>query len=193
MIRINLLPVRAAQKKEQLQSQIVILVLAVVATLAVCVFAYMAMSSRVEAARQDLQDKQSELNRLKSVIGEVRGFEAKKKELTAKLEVLDKLKANRIGPVRVLDELSRAIPERAWVESFSLDATGSIEIKGVGLKQEVVADFMRNLEASPYYQNIELVVIDQKESKGRTLEAFSIRCVLESPNSAVGAKGAVPK
>jgi len=182
MIRINLLPVRAAQKKEQLHAQIVVLVISVVAALAVCVAMDMMVRDKVEMARQDLQSKQSELNRLKSVIGEVKGFEAKKKELTAKLDILDKLKANRIGPVRVLDELSRATPEKVWIESFSQNDVGAVEIRGVGLKQEDVADFMRNLEASRFYKNVELIVIDEKVTKDRTLENFSIKCALEPLN-----------
>ena len=51
MIRINLLPVKAAQKKERLKSQLVVVALSVLVTLGLCGLAYMQMLTWVEDAR----------------------------------------------------------------------------------------------------------------------------------------------
>ena len=183
MIRINLLPVRAAQKKEQLRSQIVILVLAVVLTFIVCIGLYTSISFKVDERQQDIKNKQNEIAQLKKVIGEVDRFKDLKKELQGKLDVLDQLKANRTGPVRLLDELSNAIPSKVWINSFK-EAGGSISMSGVGLNEEAVAEFLQRLEASDYYKDIELQVIEKKTESGRQVESFQIVCRSESPSKA---------
>ncbi|WP_303722655.1 PilN domain-containing protein [Malonomonas rubra] len=178
MIRINLLPVRAAQKKEMLQAQLVVAGLVLCLAVGVCIAASVMVASKVEEMELEVAAKKAKQQQLNKQIGEVRGIEAKKKELMSKLQILDQLRSNRTGPVRILDELSHATPEKLWVENFAL-AGAAVDIKGVGLNQETVADFMRNLENSPLYQNVELVVIDEKVVKGRALEHFSIKCSLE--------------
>jgi len=181
MIRINLLPVRAAQKKEQLKSQIVILVLAIVLTFAVCIVLYTSISFKVDERKQDIKNKQNEIAQLKKVIGEVDRFKDLKAQLQGKLDVLDKLKANRTGPVHLLDELSAAIPSKVWINSFK-ESGGMITISGVGLNEEAVAEFLQRLEASDYYQDIELQVIEKKTEGGRQVESFGIVCRVESPS-----------
>ena len=51
MIRINLLPVKAAQKKEMLQGQMIVVALAMIVTLGICAAAYMYVAGEVEEAR----------------------------------------------------------------------------------------------------------------------------------------------
>jgi len=180
MIRINLLPVRAAQKKEQFRSQVVILILTVVGVVVVCSSLYITLSVKVDERAQDVRNKQNEIAQLKKVIGEVDRFKELKAQLQGKLDVLAQLKANRTGPVKLLDELSMAIPEKVWIKSFK-ESGGSVAISGVGLNEETVADFLQRLEASPYYQGIELQVIEKKKENGREVESFSVVCRVESP------------
>ena len=180
MIRINLLPVRAAQKKERLRSQIVILVLTVVFVVIVCVVADLSISSKIESVQADIQRKNAEIAQLKKVIGEVDRYKNLKATLQSKLDVLDQLKANRSGPVRLLDELSIAIPDKVWIDSFKEDGAGNISITGTGMNEETVADFLQRLESSPYYQGIELVVIQKKIIAGRETESFAINCKVET-------------
>ena len=94
------------------------------------------------------------------------------------MDILATLKSNRSGPVRLLDELSKLIPEKVWVSSFS-ESAGAISISGAGLTEESVANFMRKLEESPYYMDVELDVLEQKQVDGRDTQSFKIRCAVE--------------
>lgn len=179
MIRINLLPVRAAQKKERLRSQVTILILSVIGTVSVCVLVWVSLSAKVDEVQNQIAAKNSEIARLKKTIGEVDQFKKLQKELREKLDILAELKANRSGPVRLLDELSRTIPEKVWISSFN-ELGGAIVITGFGLTEESVADFMRRLEESSFYKDIELDVLEQKVSDGRDTQSFKIRCSVES-------------
>jgi type IV pilus assembly protein PilN len=180
MIRINLLPVRAAQKKEKLRGQVIVLIGFLVITVLICAGAYGSMQVRISGVNDEIRQNQAEIDRLKKTIGEVAHFKKLQEELRGKLDVLDQLKAGKIGPVHLLDELSMAVPDRLWIDSFK-ESGGKISINGVGLTEEVVADFMRRLDSSPYFQKVELQVIEQAGQGGRKLQKFSLNCNVESP------------
>jgi type IV pilus assembly protein PilN len=119
MIRINLLPVRAAQKKEKLRSQIFILVLSLVLVGLACGAIYIQQVQTNENLQAEIADINRRNAELQKRIGEVRDYEKRKADLEQKLEVLAKLKSDKTGPVRLLDDLSNALPEELWLTSFT--------------------------------------------------------------------------
>lgn len=173
MIRINLLPVRAAQKKERLRFQVSVVMLSVVAMVVACGAVYFTMSMKISEQQDELTRIDEEILQLRKKIGEVRNYENLKKDLTAKLEVLDQLKAGQSGPVRLLDELSIVLPQRLWLTSFK-ETGGSVAINGVGINENVVARFMQKLEGSPFYRGVELQVTEQVDQDGMKLQRFSV-------------------
>ncbi|MDF1579432.1 MAG: PilN domain-containing protein [Desulfuromonadales bacterium] len=180
MIRINLLPVKEAQKKEMLIGQVVILAVAVSIVVLGCLGGYLWLQGQVKEQQRQVDEKQTEINQLKKVLGKVREFEKKQKELRSKLDVLGRLKENRSGPVHLLDELSAALAEGVWVELFN-EKGGAIAISAIGLSQEAAAVFLRNLEASPYFKNVSLLVINQKSQGDVVLHQFKVICAVETP------------
>jgi type IV pilus assembly protein PilN len=180
MIRINLLPVKAAQKKEKLRGQLVILLACVVIAAAGCTAVYLSLQNKVAEAKEENLRREEEINQLKKKIGEVGRFKKMKEELQGKLDILDKLKEGQSGPVHLLDELSGRMPDKLWVNSFKSTA-GTISISGLGLNEETVAQFLRDLEASPYYRNVELQVIEQVTQGGLKLHKFDISARVETP------------
>ena len=98
-------------------------------------------------------NKKSEIARLAKVIKEVKDFEKRQKALRAKLDVLEKLKASRGGPLFLLDELYKALPDKVWLTKFN-EGKGRAKISGVGAPEEKVALFMMNLESSKHYENL---------------------------------------
>jgi len=173
MIRINLLPVRAAQKKEALRAQVSVVILSIVAMLVACGAIYFTQSMKIAEQKDELARIDQEIQQLRKQIGEVRNYEKLKKELTAKLDVLDQLKAGQSGPVRLLDELSIVLPQRLWLTSFK-ESSGSVTINGVGINENAVARFMQNLESSPFYRGVELQVTEQVSQDGMKLQKFSV-------------------
>lgn len=186
MIRINLLPVRAAQKKEKLRAQISILVLSVVVALVVCSGLYAAMAVKISNQKEEIARINDEIRQLQKVIGEVGRYKKLGEELQAKLDVMDRLKEGQTGPVHLLDQLSLVLPERLWVTSFK-ESGGAISINGIGLNETAVATFMQNLEASPYYGGVELQVIEQLTQDGLKLQRFSLSARATAPPKTVTA------
>jgi type IV pilus assembly protein PilN len=180
MIRINLLPVRAAQKKARLQGQLVVLVLSLVLVSLICGGLYTTVAMKISAEKKEIAEIDKEINRLKKTLGEVAQFKKLQKEFQGKLDVLAKLKEKKTGPVHLLDELSRVLPDKLWLSSVK-ESGGRVSIQGVGLNEETVARFMRDLEASPYYQQVELRVTEQTKQGSLKLQKFQISCRVETP------------
>lgn len=183
MIRINLLPVREAQRKERLRSQISILVLSAIAVSLVCGGIYFTTSMKISAKQEENAQVQRQINDLKKKIGKVDTLKRLKADLEKKLKVLAQLKANRKGPVHLMDQLSLSLPEKLWLEKYSKKGN-RINIEGVGLSEPIVADFMRKLEGSPYYKGVELEVTSQKKQKGGLkVYNFKIKANPEDPEA----------
>ena len=180
MIRINLLPVRAAQKKEKLRSQLSIFILCLLLVCIGCGALYFQKMTAIAAVKDEIADIDNKNKALKKKIGEVKDYEKKKEDLEQKLNVLKGLKENKSGPVHLLDELSSALPEELWLTKFS-ERSGAISLSGIADSEETVALFMKNLNDSPYYQNIELAVTEQTKVGNSKMQKFTLNCKIETP------------
>lgn len=179
MIRINLLPVKAAQKKEMLRGQLMVVALLLIVTVSICGAAYMHTISKVDDMQKQIDQKKAEIAQLQKVIKEVKDFEKRQKDLRAKLNVLDQLKAARVGPVHLLDELYKAMPDKLWLTNFK-ESSGRAQVSGIGASEETVALFMRNLEASEFYSGVELKVIKQRTENNIKFHQFDLNCTTVS-------------
>ncbi|HEX4955859.1 MAG TPA: PilN domain-containing protein [Thermoanaerobaculia bacterium] len=110
----------------------------------------------------DIKSAESEVQKLAPIIKEVEDYKQKKAELERKIAVITDLKANQRGPVRVMDEISRALPELLWLTK--LEMKGSlIKVTGESFNINAIANFIENLERVPELREPEL--LDTKRSK----------------------------
>jgi type IV pilus assembly protein PilN len=89
-------------------------------------------------------ETQRRVDALEKQIGEVNDLKKRKKEVEDKLGVLDKLKKQRGGPVKLLDALASAIPKKVFIGAFD-EAGGSVRLSGTGDSYEDVSEFMKGL------------------------------------------------
>jgi type IV pilus assembly protein PilN len=101
----------------------------------------------VEAVRHD----QAEVDRLKTIIDEVQGYEKRKADLEAKIKLINELKTNQRGPVHLMDEVSTALPDLVWLTEMDIAGT-TIHLRGQALTPNAIANFLENLKKSPYFQ-----------------------------------------
>ncbi len=181
MIRINLIPVRQVKKREAGRQQLVIFV-------ALLIFAgagnwvwYGSVDSDLQKRRAQVVKLQNDIKQLEKVIGEVNSITKDKKALEDKLKVLETLKKRRAGPVKVMDALATLIPQHVWLNDVA-DHGGSWDLKGLGMTNDDVAEFMRELKRSPYFKNIVLKKVSTVavQSQGPVPEVvqFEISCTV---------------
>lgn len=182
MIHINLLPVRAAQKRARFQREVAVFCIALILSVVACATVYFNMKMNISEQKDLIAEYEKEINSLKKVLGEVTQFKKKQAEYQEKLDVLADLKRKKSGPIHQLDDLNRVIPEKLWLQSFE-EKGGAIHIKGMAANEKTVADFITDLEKSPYYQNVDLKVTRQQTDGGYKLQSFEIDCRAEYPKA----------
>jgi len=156
MIRINLLPFRAARKKENIRRQITIFALCIVFLLTVMAYYTIQLNSSLSKLKEEEQRIQAELKTYEETIKKIAILEKKIKEIKAKLDVIKELEKNKTGPVYLLDEIATAVPkEKLWLTSFK-ESGGSLELKGTAMDNETVALFMTNLAKADHISNVDL-------------------------------------
>jgi type IV pilus assembly protein PilN len=107
-------------------------------------------SNKNEAKEAEVAVAQHEVEQMASVIKEVEEYKTKKSELERKIGVINDLKANQRGPVRVMDYVSRALPELLWLDKMSMKSD-SITVEGRAFNTNAVANFIENLDKVPEF------------------------------------------
>lgn len=180
-VEINLLPHREAKRAADIRETIALLVLGLVVLGGGSFFLGSSARSDLELAKSSVAQLQADVERYKPQQELIAKFKTRKQHLQDKLDVIDSLEKARNGPVRVLDEISLRVPDRLWLTSISTRGT-EIRLKGKSLDTGVVADFLRGLNGSEYFKNVDLEKTEGGELvKGVRLVNFELRADMTTP------------
>jgi type IV pilus assembly protein PilN len=155
MVRINLLPVRVSKKKEAGKQQLLVFAAVLVAGLAANYAWSSSRAADLKAREAKLARTKEEIAQLERIIGEVKNIKDAQQELQKKLDVLDKLKQGRSGPVRMLDELATVTPRQLWLGKLE-EKGGAMTFTGSAASIDDVSEFMTKLKQSKYFTKVEL-------------------------------------
>jgi type IV pilus assembly protein PilN len=183
MIKINLLPFRAAKKKENVRRQISIYFLSLILLGAGMTYLYISTNTQLKEVRHIKAEKQKELNSYSDTTRKIAKLKKKISELQTKLDVILKLEEKKTGPVRLLDELAQAIPpDQLWLNSLS-ERGKSLQLSGTAKDNNTIALFMTNLKESPLIGEVNLISSKLSYLRAYNMEVndFSLTCRLQSP------------
>ena len=158
MIRVNLLPHREEKRKVR-QKQFaafagITIFLGAVAAFVVWFF----LDQQVQQQQTNVNYMKDEISKLDKQIEEIRKIREETASLLAKKQVVESLQSNRSEPVQLLDQLLRQLPEGVYLKSVKQTGT-KVGVTGYAQSNARVSTLMRNLGASPYLENPELVEI----------------------------------
>jgi len=178
MIRINLLPRDERQVKRsftlpKVGTVMPLLVLILVAALFASFSVVQAMQvSRLQA---DIARAEQEAEKLRPQIQTINELTQKRQELERRLGVITGLDKQRLTRVKLVDEVSKCVPEHLWLSQFEeVPGANKIMVEGVTFSNLIVADFMSRLEASPLYEGVDLVVAEKGTIDQRTVVKFKV-------------------
>ena len=193
MIRINLLPFRAARKKENIRRQISVFILTFSFT-AVAMFYYNGvLSSKITGLEVNIKNAQAELATYKKTIAEIKRIKNALKVLKNKTAIINRLKKDRKWPLTFMDTMNEmVIDKRMWLTSLTTKGR-DINIKGIALDNKTVADFMTRLEASKLFADVSLKSVNHKKIKKYSLKNFQITCKKSAPKKPKKKKTAKPR
>lgn len=201
MIRINLLPIRKKIKEQNIRYQITVGVLIIVLSVFVLGYLYSLLSRELNEKEAQLNDLDKVNTKLDKVVGDINKFRKEKKALKAKLDVIDSLSRNRLMIVKILDQISLAKPEKLWLtkleqsEQKGTNGDLNLKIQGKASSNEVIAQFMINLQKYPPFTDVDLVSTKQVKGKegGGKLKQFDITTKVALPKKKKESKKASKK
>jgi type IV pilus assembly protein PilN len=158
MIRVNLLPHR--EEKRQRRKQQFAVLAGLTATLALVAggLVWFLLDQQVTQQQANVAYMKDEIGKLDKQIDEIRKIREETQSLLAKKQVVEGLQSNRSEPVQLLDQLLRQLPEGVFLKAVRQTGT-KIRVEGYAQSNARVSALMRNLGASPYLENPELVEI----------------------------------
>lgn len=158
MIRVNLLPHREEKRKRRQQQFLGIAVFSVILGLVAAGAVWFFLDQQVEQQRANVAYMKAEIGKLDKQIEEIRKIREETASLLAKKQVVEGLQSNRSEPVQLLDQLLRQLPEGIYLKQVKQTGV-KVNVMGYAQSNARVSTLMRNLGASPYLENPELVEI----------------------------------
>jgi type IV pilus assembly protein PilN len=158
MIRVNLLPHREEARKRRQQQFGVLAGISFVVAALVAGAVWLFLDQQVQQQQQNVAYMKGEISKLDKQIEEIRKIREETASLLAKKQVVEGLQSNRSEPVQLLDQLLRQLPEGVYLKNVK-QVGAKVTVSGYAQSNARVSTLMRNLGASPYLQNPELVEI----------------------------------
>jgi type IV pilus assembly protein PilN len=143
------------------------------------------LNNRKEIVEQRTQEAQ----KLEAIIKEVDDYQKRKDNLQLRIDLINQLKQNQKGPVRIMDQISRDLPDLVWLDTMEV-GSGTIKLTGRGLNQNAIALFIENIKNDPYFEEPAVSRLPQI-SANPTVYGFDMSFGFTYvPKTAAGAAGA---
>jgi len=193
MIRINLLaadrekqPRKAASLGFDIGQKVTLVCSLILVATALGVGWWWWMLDR-ESARltSEIAAAERETARLKTILTQVAQFESQKQQLQQRVSLIEELRKGQAGPVHLVDQLSRAMPEMLWLTSLSQDG-GEITVDGRCTTLTALSDFVSNLERSGYFRRpVEILdsQVEQVTGSSAELIKFQLKATFALPGT----------
>ncbi len=194
MIRINLLPFRAARKKENVRRQVSIGFLFLFLVILVMIYFNLSLKNKIEALDAKVESTKKQIALVEKQAKEVDRIKKEFDKLNKKIKVIKNLETTRKASVHLLDNMTKMVVEktsiseldksegkdikpekRLWFTNFSAKGN-NINIKGIALDNKTVADFMTRLEISGIYKDVNLRTLKLQKVNKLKLKGFEITC-----------------
>jgi len=190
MIRINLLKPGHKDLKEsptaapmvefkEKRSQSLFGVIPLLTILAVAALFFF-QKSEMNKEQDMLTKAQEEKRTLQYVVVKLEELQQQRELLQRKIDLIVRLQAEQPSAVIILDELSRQLPEWVWLTEASFDGA-QISLKGRTINNNLLADYIRNLEESPHFEDVELIQTIQRTVRNDRFNEFSLSALFLPP------------
>lgn len=187
MTRINLLDWRAERREERRREFLAMLGLASLIAGVIVLATWAFVQSEL-----DLQGRRNSYLKLQIAgidkqIKEIEDLERTRSNLQERMKIIERLQQSRSATVHFFDELVNTLPDGVYLTHVKQDGQ-SVTIDGVAESNGRISAYMKNLDASPWFGDPQLVVINTQEKNKQRSSQFQLK-VQNLTNSADGKKG----
>jgi type IV pilus assembly protein PilN len=192
MMRINLLAAeRGAAKKTRAvggvttaQRVTIAAALILLSTVVSVGWWYWSLQTQSRQLDEDIARAEVEARQLRSVLAQVQKFESSKAQLQQRVTLIEQLRRGQSGPVHILDEIVKAVPDRLWLTELTQKGD-DIVLAGMTTSFTGLSDFVANLEGSKWFKKPIDIVDSQVTTDAKTgdIFKFSVKAVFNNPEA----------
>jgi type IV pilus assembly protein PilN len=178
MMRINLLPVRAARRQVSARQEMLILggtLLVIIAGLGAWWTVDIAKISDIE---DDVNAIRIEMEAVKKDVVRVQDFKTKAELLERKLKVIEELKQKKVGPAKMLDDLASILTDerKVWLTKLE-EKSGVLTLEGGAMEEQNISEFQIALaKRSKIFTEVRLSVVNAQKRNGVNYLEWKITC-----------------
>ncbi len=145
---------------------------ALIAILGVFIVWY-GVTSAIEYQQERNRFLEAQIAEMDKKIKEIEELEKVKANLLARMRVIEELQASRAAMVHFFDEILNTLPEGVYVKSLR-QAGAAVTVLGVAESNNRVSAYMKNIDASRWFAEPKLVVINTKDVNKRRQSEFQL-------------------
>jgi type IV pilus assembly protein PilN len=157
-VRINLLPHREQKRAARQRQFISIAISLAILGLAVVGLVHGLLGAQIDNQKSRNTLLKGEIAKLDDQIKEIDKLRDQIQQVLSRKQVVETLQANRSEAVHLLDQLVRQLPEGVYLKSVKQSGT-KVVVVGYAQSNARVSTLMRNIEASPWITQPELIEI----------------------------------
>jgi type IV pilus assembly protein PilN len=194
VIRVNLLPWREARRKAQRQHLAVVAGMVGVLGLLIVGAVHLTISGYIAVQGERNAFLKKENTRLDKEIEEIQKLKTEILALLARKQIIERLQLDRAQAVYLLQDLVKQVPDGVYLKLVK--QTGlKINLVGYAQSNARVSTLMRNIAASSYLENPDLVEIKSASLNNKRLSEFTMNVSLKNLQTDDSAKAgkAAPK
>jgi len=190
MLRINLLPVKEIKQRAAAKNQLAIFGFIFAGLLAVLVLAVLVLNGQISSLKTEVADLEQKKTALAKILQQIEELKKKKEEVDKQTALIENLEKSSALTAHLLNEVANLTPnERLWLTS--LNQTGaSMNISGIALDNQTVAEYLDKLKESKYISNVTLANSSLSVYAGRNLKSFTLSCAVAMPEPEKKEEGA---
>ncbi len=185
MIRINLLPFRAARRRENIRREVSIFVLLIIFFILGLSYYGMHLDKKIKRIGNQIKNVENESNKYKAKSKRVNEIKNEISIYEKKVSVIKSLKNRRREIVILLDSMTALIiPEKMWLTSLQINKN-NVTITGTAFDQKTVAEFMTNLQTSQLFtKDVKLNNLSMKTIANKIgVQNFALSCKRTAPKT----------
>ena len=182
MAHVNLLPWRAERRKQREREFYMQLGAAFVVAVLVLLLWIFWMNQRIDNQNERNTYLQTEIKQLDVRIAKIKDLETVRAHLLARKQIIEQLQADRSQMVHLFDELVKTIPSSARLTSLKQSGQ-SMSLDGVAQSNASVAEYMRNIETSPWMGHADLRKTENTHDATRMPYTFGLNVSLSRPKT----------
>ncbi len=182
MAHVNLLPWRAARRKQREREFYMQLGASFVVALGVLLLWVFWMDQRIDNQNDRNAYLQGEIKQLDVRIAKIKDLDKVRAHLLARKRIIEQLQADRSQMVHLFDELVKTIPSSVRLSGLKQSGQ-SMSLDGVAQSNASVAEYMRNIQASPWMGRVDLRKTENSHDSSRMPYTFGLDVTLSRPKS----------